>query len=261
MVQFNKLGRRRSGYRTVCKNCANRDEREARARLKARNDAIDATGKTVWQELGLASEKKCSRCKQIKSRYEFHKALHRWDGQHGMCHNCTLETSSDWYEENKDKKHTTGRQWRASNPDKMRAYSQKRRAGVQSYGSEQILIEEVIKRDGPECCYCGAITELDPKTRHEYRALHAELEHLHSIFFGGPHTLDNLAVSCAQCNRQKGARTVSEFIARQKRLHRRIELNSTIKGYLLQPVSLPVVLEQPGDPNCTDMPTAHSEPR
>lgn len=52
---------------------------------------------------------------------------------------------------------------------------------------------EVFKRDGFSCCYCG---KTPPQTT-------LEIDHIIPISKGGDHNLNNLLVSCFDCNRGK----------------------------------------------------------
>ena len=62
------------------------------------------------------------------------------------------------------------------------------------------------------CHYCGdpiVISRLEP---HRTRFLDGmgrsrpELDHVHPLFWDGPHTVVNLVPACLSCNRSKGAR-------------------------------------------------------
>lgn len=57
----------------------------------------------------------------------------------------------------------------------------------------------VYNRDGLACVYCG--TEEGP----------FDLDHKQPWSRGGQHTVDNLCVACASCNRSKGAFTAEEW--------------------------------------------------
>jgi 5-methylcytosine-specific restriction endonuclease McrA len=56
---------------------------------------------------------------------------------------------------------------------------------------------KVIARDGLKCRYCG-------KTVRRERV---QIDHVIPVALGGPGTVDNLVVSCPQCNQKKGSKT------------------------------------------------------
>lgn len=70
-----------------------------------------------------------------------------------------------------------------------------RRRGIDSH-----VAIAVLDRDNRTCVYCGA--EGQP----------IELDHLTPISRGGNDTVWNLVTSCRACNRQKGRKTLSEYI-------------------------------------------------
>ena len=49
------------------------------------------------------THKKCSICKQLKKRSEFHKSSDRKDGLSGYCKPCKIEKNKKWREQNPDK--------------------------------------------------------------------------------------------------------------------------------------------------------------
>lgn len=97
------------------------------------------------------------------------------------------------------------------------------------------LIERLLERQGPGCCYCdtwllipqnvewrGDFQEPDPRRSRgfarpylrvvrEVRVLH--LEHAIPKARGGGDDIDNLRLSCAPCNLAKGTLTEVEFLA------------------------------------------------
>lgn len=63
------------------------------------------------------------------------------------------------------------------------------------------LREQVFKRDGWRCVYCGTDTGT------------LECDHVHPVALGGRHDLANLATACFACNRNKGKKTVAQWRA------------------------------------------------
>lgn len=53
---------------------------------------------------------------------------------------------------------------------------------------------DVFKRDGFQCCYCGA---------HPSETIVLEVDHIHPVADGGTNDIDNLVTACFDCNRGK----------------------------------------------------------
>ena len=80
--------------------------------------------------------------------------------------------------------------------------SARRRRLIESAGSFTVTlgdIEKMRQRQRGECFYC------------KERMVRHELEHIIPIARGGTHSIGNLVLSCAGCNRRKGARTIMEW--------------------------------------------------
>ena len=85
-----------------------------------------------------------------------------------------------------------------------------RRAVAERYGC----------RDGERvkigCHYCGDAIYIDRLTPRRTRFLDAqgrarpELDHVHPLYWNGPHTADNLVPACLSCNRSKGAKMLAD---------------------------------------------------
>lgn len=63
----------------------------------------------------------------------------------------------------------------------------------------EVLRAEILLRDGEVCAYCG--TKEGPW----------EIDHIFPACKGGSNEPENLAVACRTCNRQKGAKTLTEW--------------------------------------------------
>ena len=65
------------------------------------------------------------------------------------------------------------------------------------------------------CCYCGRAVRLTLPRQHgygrPYPADFATLEHLRRLADGGTDALDNVALSCHDCNSRRGSLTWVEF--------------------------------------------------
>lgn len=66
------------------------------------------------------------------------------------------------------------------------------------------------------CHYCGDRIIVDRTTHNRTRFLDVygrsfpELDHVEPLYWGGPHTADNLVPACLRCNRSKGPRRLAE---------------------------------------------------
>lgn len=68
-------------------------------------------------------------------------------------------------------------------------------------GHETIL--HLIRRDGPECCWCGLVTNPELPERHPKRST---VEHVTPTSKGGTRSYRNLRVACRTCNNTRGDR-------------------------------------------------------
>jgi 5-methylcytosine-specific restriction endonuclease McrA len=73
--------------------------------------------------------------------------------------------------------------------------SHRRRARLRQVVVEEIDLLEIAKRDGGKCHLCHKRVPLQEMT----------LDHLNPLFFGGNHTVDNVALAHGICNYRRGA--------------------------------------------------------
>lgn len=65
------------------------------------------------------------------------------------------------------------------------------------------------------CRYCGSVIVIDRRRKGRTQFLDIlgrswpELDHVVPLYWGGPHTADNLEPACLHCNRSKGPRRLS----------------------------------------------------
>ena len=90
------------------------------------------------------------------------------------------------------------REWNARNQTKKKEMRQRRRAAIRANPVSRVDLDYVATRDQMRCHICGLSVE--PADLH--------FDHVIPIAHGGAHSVDNLAVSHAVCNRRKGARTL-----------------------------------------------------
>lgn len=81
---------------------------------------------------------------------------------------------------------------------RLRALAKKLGGG--KHGGHQ-TIEHLIRRDGPECCWCGRVTD---HTLPETHPLRATVEHVIPSSRGGDRSLRNFRVACRKCNTVRG---------------------------------------------------------
>lgn len=62
------------------------------------------------------------------------------------------------------------------------------------------------KRKAYEKAYYQAYCEKTISTKNIH------FDHIVALIKGGPHSVENLCVSCSRCNRSKGAKTIKEWL-------------------------------------------------
>ena len=179
----------------------------------------------------MDEEKRCSTCKEVKSKTEFSKRRASRDGLSYSCKPCQrkqamdsykkgkalgkrkqyyqdnreaiLARNRDYYEANKDRLLEQNRQYRQDNPEVWRQADARRRKRMR--GGETFERWEIIKRDSvdgvPICQICKqAITDRNK----------IHVDHIIPLAQGGENTRDNVRVTCKSCNirRPKDGRDV-----------------------------------------------------
>lgn len=75
----------------------------------------------------------------------------------------------------------------------------KKKAKNNRDGHETIL--HLVRRDGPECCWCGVVTDPELPEKHPLRAT---VEHVIPTSRGGATSYRNFRVACRKCNTVRG---------------------------------------------------------
>lgn len=168
--------------------------------------------------------KECSKCKEWKELYEYHKDNSKSDGLHSYCKSCTKEINHNTYIKYPKKKYKkvleyqirTGRikQYKPYNPKyysaekskaKKRANERKRRQLMAEANKTNKLTDEirkmVFKKYNGKCAYCNT----DCTSAYT-------IDHKIPLCRGGNNAFDNLTISCKYCNSSKGDRTDIEYI-------------------------------------------------
>ena len=175
----------------------------------------------------IVTEKKCSRCGEVKPISEFYKRKDRLSGYLSICKPCRLPLAKKWHLLNKektteafrkyraehiDKRHEQSKAWNrthskshsesnakysASHPEVARQITQNRRAremaavGVIKKEEWIALLE---KYDG-KCLCCGSKNKI-------------AMDHIVPLIAGGSHTIGNVQPLCRSCNSRKGVKTI-----------------------------------------------------
>ena len=176
-------------------------------------------------ELSLTRFKRCVICtvtKPLDPRF-FHRQARAYDGFHSYCKVCK-SFQDRWRaprrrEKNRKQIREYNRRWRDENREVVRGYARtfrERNLGrerlrkrvleqnrqnkiIGGYVAEQAISQMYVDQKGL-CAYCEIV--LGSKWH---------LEHMTPLSRGGTHRWDNIALTCAPCNRKKGTKTVEEF--------------------------------------------------
>lgn len=142
-------------------------------------------------------------------------ASERWRAENPeKAHEANRKVMERWRKANPEKDREALRRWQEAHPDRVRAYNVasggKRRAakaGVPFSSDPAVtdFCEMAGSAASAPCFYCG----IDPGPGRRQVDHKIALSHE-----GGPgHVLDNLAVACGSCNRDKGSMTADEYLA------------------------------------------------
>ena len=137
--------------------------------------------------------KQCTKCKEIKSLVEFSKDFTRQNGLQSHCKACVTAYSKEHYQRNKK---------RISEKCRIKYQEGSLHFWRVKLGSMQLAKQFAKKYDkDPNCYYC----------RKFLHATETHVDHLTPKSRGGLHSIENLAVACADCNQLKHTRTEIEF--------------------------------------------------
>jgi len=132
-------------------------------------------------------EKCCGHCHTIKSIGMFSRNVSFPDGYTQYCKKCLVKTV-------RERKHLTTWWYR-------RCFGKGR--AIQTNEVAPVEIKELFMRD-TYCAYC----RLDMRDQSQYNI---HLDHKHPRSRGGSDKIENLCISCKDCNRMKHDRTEAEF--------------------------------------------------
>lgn len=117
-----------------------------------------------------------------------------------------LEASKRWRDRNLETARENARRWRRNHPEKVKAYKSARRAAtarvVINPESITFFIATIRKKALVKCYYCGNDTP--------GKKIH--FDHVIPLAKGGSHSVGNLCAACPQCNHQKHAKMIKDWM-------------------------------------------------
>lgn len=116
-----------------------------------------------------------------------------------------LEKRRDEQRRHIDRYLTYNKAWKKRNPERVRIYQSKRRAMVKNAPGGNYKLQDIQKLkqlQSNKCWWCG-------KELVKY-----EIDHRIPLFAGGTNYLNNLVLSCCDCNRKKWVKMPYEFNGR-----------------------------------------------
>jgi len=143
----------------------------------------------------MSETKRCSRCKEEKSRTEFHLSRSKPDGLHHRCRPCSRAVNRKWNDENPFRRLA------------FNAIKRMRRRGIPFNADSKELaatLEFLWDCNGGECALCG--TEIVLSSSEGPNA--ADAAHLDALDPSRPYQLGNATFLCAPCNVSKGDLTI-----------------------------------------------------
>ena len=158
---------RSDGYYTKCKKCHSRAVKKWQTNNVAKFKEINRTWKKAHKKQRAEESRKWARTHQEESRGRAKRS--------------------------REKHPETSRNWRKNNLDKLRNYTQIRRARIKGNGGD-LTVEEwyaILDFYGHKCLCCG---------RGDVKLT---IDHVLPIFHGGKHSADNVQPLCGPCNSRK----------------------------------------------------------
>jgi 5-methylcytosine-specific restriction endonuclease McrA len=182
--------------------------------------------------------KKCVICKELKPLSEFFKSVCEKDSLSRDCKICNRARAKQWLkdnpekhkesrkkynernkekianykkvwaEKNKEKRRESHLRWKANHPEKAKAvrinYENKRRAWENNCKNKVTTeqINELIDKSSNICFWCDM----------EIPAGQMHLDHIYPLSKGGENSINNLVVSCADCNKRKADKSPEVFL-------------------------------------------------
>lgn len=157
----------------------------------------------------MTDTKTCTKCQQTKSLEAFGRHSITRDGYRHVCRACSRKSNSlynviysdakrTWRSNNAETAKAQKLAWQRANPDKVKAYSQSRRARRLDNGVYAIPDYFLARLYRSACLYCGSTERI-------------EADHVMPISRGGVHSMGNLVPACKSCNCSKQDHTITEW--------------------------------------------------
>lgn len=170
--------------------------------------------------------KRCSGCKRelLATTEFFNRNKAQSDGLQNYCRECYNEAAHQAYAANPAKHRAKARKQEAENPDKFRAYKQRRLARKRAVLATLTLVQwqRCLEYFDNRCTYCG---------KHQDSSHAIEREHVVSLSEGGGYTAYNIVPSCKSCNSSKHDTPVAEWLKRKFGSERAAEILVKIEAY------------------------------
>ena len=194
--------------------------------------------------------KQCAGCGERKPLTEFHRMKANADGYRPRCKVCRRAETTEYYVANSGAVKARSKAWREANPERYRqqlvswgernrehkreinqAWRDANRGRIKAVTTayQRLHPEHARNQKARRKAQMGATVHRITKT--EWEDLKAEyhggcaycskkvvkptMDHIVPLIRGGGHTVDNIVPACSPCNREKGMRSVVEFLTRR----------------------------------------------
>jgi hypothetical protein len=197
---FGKRADTKDGYKTICKDCCNINQRKWSKTEKAQ------TYKKMWKQANPEKVKTYSKNYWSRNPEKLQVKRARsdkaWRARYPEKANSKARS---WRAANPDKVKEINKRFRAKNPNKPKDDARARRARLLQVPFEKLTEIQILNKWGTNCHICFLPIELDaprqPGVAGWEKGLH--LDHVIRISEGGPDTLENIKPSHGLCNLRK----------------------------------------------------------
>ena len=171
----------------------------------------------------------CASCNRVTYRENFYPNAAYFDGCHHTCKECARARRNRYYADNKEKNiacvlnsraknreafEAYGKKYRSENKDKIKKYTQARRARLLGADTDvELSVLALRSIHGDLCYFCKVPMVFEGWDRYKIDPAYATHEHLQPLSRGGSNTFDNSVLCCHRCNTRKQAKTEKEFFA------------------------------------------------
>jgi hypothetical protein len=244
--EYGKDSKRVDGLKCWCKECCSRKNKQY----------YHNTLKHKTYNREIPSEKKCSKCGEIKPSSDYRSEKRNRDGLYSCCRECTNKRQRElyqleenrqryreiakqsyyrnhdknkarfkrWYEENKDKNKINSRKWREGNREKDR-FMAMRWVTNNPEKAATIRRNRIARLKGAEGSHTAEeIAKLLKKQNGLCTGCKKDIktsytvDHIVPLIRGGSNRIENIQLMCKSCNCSKGAKDMQEFLEYRGRL-------------------------------------------